>query len=148
MAFSKKTYVSGQTAITADNLNAIQDELIRVGGSGTLPVADYVVEQGTIGNWTYRKWNSGVAECWGKPSQSVASSGTFLGANAFAARFPVPAGLFTSVTEVNVNPRIGTEYAIPAYINVLDTTISIEALSNSSGTQTLSAHISVKGKWK
>ena len=28
MAFSKKTYVSGQTAITADNLNAIQDELI------------------------------------------------------------------------------------------------------------------------
>lgn len=49
MAFSKKTYVSGQTAITADNLNAIQDELIRVGGAGTLPVADYVVEQGTLG---------------------------------------------------------------------------------------------------
>ena len=64
MAFSKKTYTSGQTTITADNLNAIQDELIRVGGSGTLPVADYVVEQGTSGAWTYRKWNSGIAECW------------------------------------------------------------------------------------
>ena len=64
MAFSKKTYTSGQTAITADNLNAIQDELIRVGGAGTLPVADYVVEQGTSGIWTYRKWNSGIAECW------------------------------------------------------------------------------------
>ena len=64
MAFSKKTYTSGQTTITADNLNAIQDELIRVGGSGTLPVADYVVAQGTSGNWTYRKWNSGIAECW------------------------------------------------------------------------------------
>lgn len=64
MAFSKKTYTSGQTAITADNLNAIQDELIRVGGAGTLPVADYVVEQGTSGSWTYRKWNSGIAECW------------------------------------------------------------------------------------
>ena len=29
-------------------------------------VADYIVDQGTSGNWTYRKWNSGVAECWGK----------------------------------------------------------------------------------
>jgi hypothetical protein len=26
---------------------------------------DYIVEQGTSGIWTYRKWNSGVAECWG-----------------------------------------------------------------------------------
>lgn len=25
---------------------------------------DYVVEQGESGIWTYRKWNSGVAECW------------------------------------------------------------------------------------
>lgn len=66
MAFSKKTYTSGQTAITADNLNAIQDELIRVGGAGTAPVADYIVEQGTSGIWTYRKWNSGLGEYWGK----------------------------------------------------------------------------------
>ena len=28
-------------------------------------IADYIVEQGTSGIWTYRKWNSGVAECWG-----------------------------------------------------------------------------------
>lgn len=66
MAFSKKTYVSGQTAITADNLNDIQDELIRVGGAGTLPIADYVISEGTSGNWRYRKWASGVAECWGE----------------------------------------------------------------------------------
>ncbi len=26
---------------------------------------DYVVDQGTSGIWTYRKWNSGIAECWG-----------------------------------------------------------------------------------
>lgn len=25
---------------------------------------DYIVEKGTSGGWTYRKWNSGVAECW------------------------------------------------------------------------------------
>lgn len=28
-------------------------------------IKDYVVEQGTSGIWTYRKWNSGIAECWG-----------------------------------------------------------------------------------
>ena len=32
MAFTKRNYVSGETVITADNLNAIQDELILVGG--------------------------------------------------------------------------------------------------------------------
>lgn len=25
---------------------------------------DYVIEQGTINSWTYRKWNSGLCECW------------------------------------------------------------------------------------
>ena len=29
-----------------------------------LGINDYIVEQGTIGNWAYRKWNSGTAECW------------------------------------------------------------------------------------
>lgn len=27
---------------------------------------DYIVEQGTSGIWTYRKWNSGLLEYWGK----------------------------------------------------------------------------------
>lgn len=26
---------------------------------------DYIIEQGTSGDWTYRKWASGIAECWG-----------------------------------------------------------------------------------
>lgn len=32
MSFEKVTYKSGETVITADNLNAIQDEIIRVAG--------------------------------------------------------------------------------------------------------------------
>lgn len=32
---------------------------------------DYIVEQGTTGIWTYRKWNSGIAECWGKQTVST-----------------------------------------------------------------------------
>lgn len=29
-----------------------------------IPMADFVVEQGILDNWHYRKWNSGYAECW------------------------------------------------------------------------------------
>ena len=113
-----------------------------------LGYGDYVLEQGTSGIWTYRKWASGVAECWGQPSKSVASSGTFLGAYAFSTYFSLPAGIFTSVTEANVNPKVGNGYAIPAYINATNASIGVDALANNSGTQTFSAHISVKGKWK
>ena len=33
---------------------------------------DFVTEQGTSGIWTYRKWKSGINECWGTtPEQSI-----------------------------------------------------------------------------
>lgn len=35
---------------------------VTVGGK---TVDDFVVEHGTSGIWTYRKWASGIAECWG-----------------------------------------------------------------------------------
>ena len=34
---------------------------MRVDGS---PLTDFVIQQGTSGAWTYRKWKSGIAECW------------------------------------------------------------------------------------
>lgn len=37
-------------------------------------ISDWVVEQGTSGIWTYRKWNSGIAECWGRTYYKVTSN--------------------------------------------------------------------------
>ena len=37
-------------------------------------MADFVVEQGTSGIWTYRKWNSGIAECWGTQRMLTATT--------------------------------------------------------------------------
>lgn len=54
---------------------AEKDNTLEVGGNlevadtlsiGGNPLADYIVEQGTSGIWTYRKWASGIAECWGQ----------------------------------------------------------------------------------
>lgn len=110
--------------------------------------ADYIVEQGKSGVWTYRKWASGVAECWGQPSKSVASNGTFLGGNAYSTYFALPSGLFTSVDMANANPMVGSNYAIPAYINTTSTSVGVDALSNENGTKDFSAHIFVRGRWK
>lgn len=32
---------------------------------------DFVVDSGTSGIWSYRKWNSGFAECWGKTYKTI-----------------------------------------------------------------------------
>lgn len=43
-------------------MDAEFNKSVKIGGS---TIADYIVEQGKSGIWTYRKWNSGIAECWG-----------------------------------------------------------------------------------
>lgn len=40
-------------------------------------VKDYIVDQGTSGIWTYRKWNSGLAECWGVYTMTSAATKTW-----------------------------------------------------------------------
>ena len=38
---------------------------------------DYIVEQGTKDGWIYRKWNSGIGECWKNVTLSTAVSTTW-----------------------------------------------------------------------
>ena len=148
MAFSKKTYVSGQTAITADNLNAIQDELIRVGGSGTAPVADYVVAQGTSGIWTYRKWNSGIAECW--TTSTLNTTGTFwadiMGGHGYSVSYNFPSGLFISSPITSGNGRTGTGGGF-VFCNGSATSISAYVVGNQDDSS-LTLELFAKGKWK
>jgi hypothetical protein len=37
-------------------------------------VADFIIEQGVSGIWKYRKWHSGIAECWGETETTGAFS--------------------------------------------------------------------------
>ena len=148
MAFSKKTYTSGQTAITADNLNAIQDELIRVGGSGTAPVADYVVEQGKSGICTYRKWNSGIAECW--TTSTLNTTGTFwaniMGGHGFYVNYNFPSGLFSSKPVISGNGRTGTGGGF-VFCSGSSTDVTAYVIGNQDENN-LTLEIFAKGKWK
>ena len=96
------------TDMTSQEVSDFVDSLDAQGAN----LADYVVEQGTSGIWTYRKWNSGIAECWGSVTKNnhhidrawgswyVSASGT---ANEFYANYP--SGLFVEAPNemVNVN---------------------------------------------
>lgn len=42
----------------------------------TATPADYITEEGTSGSWTYRKWSSGLQECWFSGSITFSAAGT------------------------------------------------------------------------
>jgi hyaluronoglucosaminidase len=50
----------------------------------TEPEVDYVVETGVDGIWTYRKWHSGFAECWGTTKVLASVNIEFEGANLYS----------------------------------------------------------------
>ena len=109
---------------------------------------DYIVEQGTKNNWTYRKWNSGIAECW-MITTLGASSGNVSGTLTFPFSF--------ANTDYNVqltagnNVLIGSLVAENNYSNgtrertVNTTKISVYKTGNAY-TQGINAY--VIGNWK
>ena len=67
-------------------------------------LSDFVVQQGTSGNWYYRKWNSGRAECWGNIPINTAITGS-IGSIYYAAieNIAFPSGLFINKPLVFAN---------------------------------------------
>lgn len=84
----------------------------------TNKLSDFVVEESintTSGNWSWRKWASGTAECWGRFPQASAIN-TAMGDNFSSADFTtdLPTGLFMGDTpQVNCNITYGTIYCWP-----------------------------------
>lgn len=74
-----------------------------------LGAADYVVGQGITGMWSWRKWDSGVAECWGTETITTGEWGgsppLYYWAGITAKNYP--ADLFTSVSSVNLTTTSG-----------------------------------------
>lgn len=116
-------------------------------------IVDTVIEQGTYGVWNYRKWQSGLAECWGMVSVTV---------NCIEARncvyadsvkqIALPENLFISAPTVNINPMAETGWNfLSAHIhNVDSTTVSYIPASASQMATPLNVRINVNamGKWK
>lgn len=62
--------------------------------------ADYIVEIGTTGIWTYEKWNSGQLKCWGASTASGLAITKTSGYGYYYDNWTVsfPSGLFKTVS--------------------------------------------------
>ena len=115
---------------------------------------DYIVEEGTSGIWTYRKWNSGIAECWGTKSEnkSISSWGGWYYVRIDGVNYPT--GLFTTLTSVSGSLQwaggdlvSGLTTRPSAYNVTAPHAIGIRP-NSTSGTHSATAFWYAVGKWK
>ena len=117
-----------------------------------LGYGDYVLEQGTSGIWTYRKWASGVAECWAKITQTVTPGGAWAGTlnlTPYVITVTTPIE-FTGIDCVNASAYVGDGHTITSYLTVTNPNkILISALSvYLTGQQECQAYVHVMGRLK
>lgn len=117
-----------------------------------------VIEQGTSGIWTYRKWSNGTSECWGKASATSSFAvwaNPIYYATTYIARQNFPTGLFTSIPSLNVSliSSSGSDGWIAD--DSTSTTNSTSTgrfymlrVSSVSGTPTYTVSLYAIGKWK
>lgn len=116
---------------------------------------DYIVEQGTSGVWTYRKWNSGIAELWGTTNTANYNMTTSYGGTYYGtATISIMSGIFESINSLTVNRANGgqgTVWVSPycSYTNVKNGSISMYISNGTSYSNApLSFSVNIKGKWK
>ena len=116
--------------------------------------ADRVIETGTTDGWTYRKWASGIAECWTHYSLNIAESTGVGGEVRAIVDYPFS---FTEVPIVFIH-ALTKAYQIKKSYQLTPTTIDnrsklmifskIEADQVIGENEAVSWFINVKGKWK
>lgn len=114
---------------------------------GSYSMQDFVVEQGTSGIWTYRKWNSGIAECWGTYRETEATIFSSTG-NVYYKALPAQTFPFTfsSVPCVVTNISMGN---IGSSMNSATTSsVSVYVISAVGTERAVTAHIYAIGRWK
>lgn len=89
-----------------------------------------VIESGTSGIWTYRKWNSGIAECWGKIRATYYDVNTLRGTSNLP--FTFSGNIAANVTKIGGTSSFDTLYANTSYSY---TTTTFTAILCSSGYQ-------------
>ena len=149
-----------QTAKLTEMANTLNDSLADTNADvATLQSHDYIVEQGTSGIWAYRKWNSGVSECWGTASGNITMStlgsqygigGLFYNATAGSDwDISFPTSLFNATPVATATANTG-----------VNTLVTLNSLSSSgflprfwtaftqSSTVTMNLKIHAIGRWK
>lgn len=108
-----------------------------------------VVESGTSGIWTYRKWSNGIAECWGVWDGTLSHYVTFAGWYGYSKAIGLPTSLFISTPICTYSAYVGNSFGLTGTVTTNTTSnISCFAVANCSGSQTVRFYMRVIGKWK
>lgn len=142
------------TAFNDMDNDKISDVLEAINYSGSA-AADYIVEQGTTNDgWTFRKWQSGIAECWGSFLHNTTVSGAW--GNGFLSNVKVinfPTDLFIAPPP-GLSAYVDSTYAgLTSCENQVATKDWMRCyVFRTSSTGTTAAnfyfHIEAKGRWK
>ena len=121
---------------------------------------DRVVEQGVSGIWTYRKWDSGIAECWSKYTATVDTSNAFGGSpvwdkfyRSHTSEIPLPV-VFAEVPMFNVSVSGGTVVIFNGTTYVSNSMVNMIQLNSYVRTEDTSKSYSITycahaiGRWK
>ena len=119
-------------------------------------LSDYVVEQGTSGIWTYRKWKSGISECWATKEITITSWeawGNLYEGYPKIDPISFPPSLFATNDvswQVTANSYMGVVSIESASLITKDNTPLMWVLRPNKSTETSTVRVSMeaKGKWK
>lgn len=118
------------------------------------PDMDIVIERGTSGIWTYEKWNSGKAVCWGTIH---GATGTFTshGIGVYYMRNPLytslPSNLFKTVSHaIPTMLDAGGGVLVPRTTKATVSSVGVSFVRFYGGDDSLNIQyaVEVKGKWK
>lgn len=171
---SLDTDINATTTGLKDRMTAVETDIAGLGdaseldydvlGTGSsIVLADYIVAQGTTTvsgiTWTYRKWDSGIAECWATVNLTVtawSAWGQIVHSDeSLSATYPT--GLFSTVTYLNASAD-GTPDSTPyATVGVelgggssttFPTIRILRPTAAGTGSHIFAVHLEVRGTWQ
>lgn len=112
-----------------------------------------IIEQGTSGNWKYRKWSNGTAECWGNHTLTVTSWSGWYSlqyCNPYTKSYNYPSGLFTEAPTMTVSTVSGiVGMVVTETAGTKDHTPYIYSIRpDGGGTGAITYAIHAIGRWK
>ena len=116
---------------------------------GSTKVNDFVTAQGTSGSWTYRKWNSGIAECWGRTHVPQVNTYVLYSNVNFPFTFSSVASVVCGLNDVGGNAMSALGWNAKA-LAASNSTITLAVHNPDGGFNNAACYVSayVLGRWK